>query len=206
MHVGPNQSPWFSLTTGSIMKKRRTIIFALSVSLGGLFLISMALVFMGGTNMPPAVIFRPLSQSRLLMSMDGFRFAQFEKGAVVWRMAAQQADLYESKEARLRMIEVDFKGDGLRRLTLIGDAGTLNTVTGDASISRGASDVRVLTSDGYLLTTASLLWSASESLVSTPEAFKLLGSAIYLEGKGFSANTDLQQITVKKNVKAVLQE
>lgn len=188
------------------MNKRRIIMFALSISLGALFLISMFHFFMGSTNIPSAIIFRPPAQSRLLISMDGFRFAQFENGAVAWRMTANQADLYENKEAQLRMIEVDFRGSGLRRLALIGDRGTLNTVTGDAAISRGASDVRILTSDGYLLTTASLLWSASESLVRTSEPFKLLGSAIYLEGKGFSANTDLQQIAVKKNVKAVLQE
>lgn len=140
------------------------------------------------------------------MSMDGFRYAQFENGAVAWRMTARQADLYENKEAQLRMIEVDFRGEGPRRLTLMSDSGTLSTETGDAALSRGASDVRILTNDGYLLTTASLLWSASERLVKTSDPFKLLGSAIYLEGKGFSANTDLQQITVKKNVKAVLQE
>lgn len=188
------------------MKKRRIIIVTASAVVGALFLFSLAVFLTGGKNMPSSVIFRPASQNRLLMSMEGFQFAQFENGTVRWRMTARQADLYENKEAQARMIEVDFRGEGQRTVTLIGDRGTLNTATGDAALSRGASDVRVLTGDGYLLTTASLVWSASESLVRTFDPFKLLGTNIYLEGKGFSANTDLQQFTVKKNVKAVLQE
>jgi hypothetical protein len=82
----------------------------------------------------------------------------------------------------------------------------VDTVTGDASISRISREVRLVTSDGYLLTTNSLFWKAGERLVRTPDPFKLLGSEIYLEGKGLSADLDMRTIVVNSNVKAVLQE
>lgn len=149
---------------------------------------------------------RPVSASRLLMSMDGFRFAQLEGGTVPWRMEARHADLYENKEARLREIEIVFRGADGRTVTLLGDEGTLDTASGNAAIRRGNRDVRVVTSDGYLMTTSSLVWESDERLVRTDDPFKLLGRSIYLEGKGISADTELRTIEVNGNVKAVLQE
>jgi LPS export ABC transporter protein LptC len=151
-------------------------------------------------------LFRPAPGARRLMSMEGFRFTQSEHGRISWRMHARKADLYESKEARLKDLEITFLSPDKRKGALIGEAGTMDTVTGNASISRVSREVRVVTSDGYLLTTNSLFWKAGERLVRTPDPFKLLGSEIYLEGKGLSADLDMGTIVVKNNVKAVLQE
>ena len=82
----------------------------------------------------------------------------------------------------------------------------MDTVTGNASVRRDSREVRVVTSDGYLLTTDSLTWKAGDRLVLTPDPFKLLGSEIYLEGRGLTANLDMRMIVVNNNVKAVLQE
>ena len=185
---------------------RRSLIAFLVFIAGILVVISGGRLLTRRADVPVPSLFRQPSEARLLLSMDGFHFAQIENGSVAWRITAHQADLFENKEARLRAIENDFAGSDSRRVTLIGDMGELNTVTGSASIKSEASDVRVLTSDGYLLTTSSLLWDAAEEQVRTSDPFKLLGAAIYLEGKGFSAKTDLRQIMVNKNVKAVLQE
>lgn len=149
---------------------------------------------------------RPPSASRILMSMDGFRFSQLDGSDVPWSMDAQHADLYENKEARLKEIEIVFTGSDARTVALLGDEGILDTETGNATIRRGSRDVRVVTSDGYLLTTASLRWESGNKLVRTAAPFKLLGSGIYLEGKGISADTELHTIEVNSNVKAVLQE
>jgi hypothetical protein len=56
------------------------------------------------------------------------------------------------------------------------------------------------------MTTPSLLWESAERHVRTSDPFKLLGSRIYLEGKGLSADTALREIAVSNHVKAVLQE
>jgi LPS export ABC transporter protein LptC len=163
-------------------------------------------LWLRGADMTMPTLFRPAPGARLLMSMEGFRFAQLENGRISWRMHAVNADLYENKEARLKNVEITFIAPDKRQGALLGDAGTMDTVTGNASVYRVSRDVRVVTADGYLLTANSLFWKAGERLVRTPDPFKLLGSEIYLEGKGLSSNLDLRTIVVNSNVKAVLQE
>jgi hypothetical protein len=121
-------------------------------------------------------------------------------------MDARNADLYENKEAQLQDIKIVFKSPENKESTILGETGTLDTTSGNASIRRVTREVRVITSDGYLLTSDSLFWKAGERVVWTADPFKLLGSEIYLEGTGISANVDMRTIMVKNDVKAVLQE
>lgn len=152
-------------------------------------------------------IFQPAAGEQLLLSMDGFRFSQSTSGKTTWRMVAKKADLYGNKEAKLKEIEITFNSpDESRQAKLLGESGTMDTVTGNASVHRGAKEVSIVTSDGYLLTTNSLFWKAGERLVWTPEPFKLLGSEIYLEGVGLSAYADMRSLVVKNHVMAVLQK
>lgn len=150
--------------------------------------------------------FRPASGKRLLIKMEGYRFAQTEDGRVSWRMSARGADLYENKEAQLKDVEIVFLSPDGKSAALIGDLGTMDTLNGNASIRKGARDVRIVTSDGYLMTTDSLFWKAGERTVRTPDHFKVVGSSIYFEGTGLEADVDMQQVAVGNNVKAVLQE
>lgn len=163
------------------------------------------LLFRGADITMPSLL-RPAPGARLIMSMDGFRFTQFENGAVSWRMNARNADLYENKEAQLKELEIVFKSTDKKEATLLGEQGTMDTSNGNASIRRGAREVRIATGDGYLLTTNSLFWKAGNRLVWTADPFKLLGKEIYLEGIGISANVNMSTIVVKDHVKAVLQE
>jgi len=151
-------------------------------------------------------LFRPASASRLLMSMDGFLYEQLTRDAVPWQMQARHADLYENREALLQTVEIVLDTENKQRVTLTGDEGTLNTANGNASIKRLEHDVRLVTSDGYLLTTPSLRWVSAEHVIKTNDPFKLLGSNIYLEGKGLTASTGLHAMTVNEHVKAILQE
>ncbi len=163
-------------------------------------------LLMRGTDIIMPSLFRSAPGARLVMSMDGFRFTQSENGRVSWRMDARNADLYENKEAQLQDITIVFKSPENKEATILGETGTMETTSGDASIRRVTREVRVITSDGYLLTTDALFWKAGERVVWTADPFKLLGSEIYLEGTGLSANVDMRSIMVKNNVKAVLQE
>ncbi len=164
------------------------------------------LLFRGRETTVPS-LFQPAAGERLLLSMDGYQFSQTTGGKTTWRMVARNADLYENKEAKLKEIEITFNSpDDSRQAKLIGETGTMDTVTGNASVHRGEKEVSIVTSDGYLLKTDSLFWTAGEQLVWTPEPFKLLGSEIYLEGVGFSAYADMRSLVVKSHVMAVLQE
>lgn len=153
----------------------------------------------------PSLLKAP-SGIRPVMSMQGFRFTLSEDGRTSWTMRAGNAELYENKEARLKDLQVTFTAPDQKEAALIGETGILDTGTGDASIHRGVRQVRIVTSDGYLLTTDSLIWNAAEREIRSPDVFKLLGSEIYLEGKGLLADVDIRKIAVNSNVKAVLQE
>lgn len=152
------------------------------------------------------ILFPPVSPSRLIMSMEGFRFTQSENGRVAWKMHARKADLYENKVAELQDLAITFIAPDNKEAQLIGEVGSMDTASGNASIRSISRDVRIITSDGYLLTTPALYWKAAERTVTTPDRFKLLGNEIYLEGKGLSGNADMRKIVVDGNVKAVLQE
>ncbi len=188
------------------MKVRRRSIAVLSVVLVLLALVSGGRLLFRKAEITIPSFFRPATGARLLMSMDDFRFAQIEDGTVPWRMGARHADLYADKVSRLKEIEIVFRGADNRTVTLAGDEGTLNTESGKAVIRGRGQDVRLKTSDGYLMTTVSLVWESGERIVRTSDPFKLLGNSIYLEGKGLSADTELRTITVDNHVKAVLQE
>ena len=158
------------------------------------------------TEITMPTLFQPSPGVRLLMSMDGFQFMRSENGRTAWRMNAATADLYENKEAQMKDIEIFFNSPDKKEAVLRGGFGTMDTVSGNAAIHRGEREVRIITSDGYLLTTDSLFWKAGERLVWTSDPFKLLGSEIYLEGIGLTTNVDMRTIVVKNHVKAVLQE
>ena len=164
------------------------------------------LLFGGRADTSSPSTLQPAAGSRMFMSMEGFRFTQSENGRVAWRMRARNADLYDSKEAQLKDLEITFSAPDNKEASLTGEAGLMDTATGNASIRGVREEVRIVTSEGYLLTTNSLFWKAGPRLVSTADPFKLLGTEIYLEGKGLSANLDMRTIVVNSNVKAVLQE
>jgi LPS export ABC transporter protein LptC len=180
--------------------KSLAVILLLSASVYGGYLL------VRDTEISMPSLFQPSPGVRLLMSMEGFHFARFENGQTSWRMNANTADLYENKETQLKEIEIFFNSPDKKEAVLRGGSGTMDTVSGNASIRRGDREVRIVTSDGYLLTTDSLFWKAGERLIWTSDPFKLLGSEIYLEGVGLSANVDMGTIVVKNHVKAVLQE
>jgi LPS export ABC transporter protein LptC len=201
MHMAASLAAFVSFmkANGNFIKSTAVILILTAFTYGGYLLLREAEI-----TMPS--LFKPSTGVRLLMSMDGFRFTKSENGRVSWLMKAVSADLYENKEAKMKEIEIFFKSPDKKEAVLRGGSGIMDTVSGNASILRGTREVRIVTSDGYLLTTDSLFWKAGQRLVWTSDPFKLLGSEIYLEGVGLSANVDMRTIVVKKNVKAVLQE
>jgi LPS export ABC transporter protein LptC len=159
-----------------------------------------------GNELALPALFPPAPGPRLVISMETFTLTQSEDGRIAWILNASTADLYENKEAKLKDVRIVFKNPDSREATLFGDLASMDTGSGNASVRRDSQDVRIVTSDGYLLTTDSLFWKAGERQVWTADPFKLLGNEIYLEGVGITADVDMRKIAVKDNVKAVLQK
>jgi len=163
-------------------------------------------LFLRDADITMPSLFSPATGKRLFISMDGFRLTQSEGGRVSLRVQAGKAELFENKEAQLKDIELIFNNPDGRTAALIGETGVMDMISGNGTVRRGAREVRIITSDGYLMTTDSLLWKAKERVIRTADPFKVLGKEIYLEGKGFSADVDMRKMLVDSNVKAVLQE
>ena len=140
------------------------------------------------------------------MSMEGFRFSQSENGRILWRMRARNADLYENKEAQLKDLRSRIITPDRKEAALLGETGTMDTVTGNAAILRSAGsqdryERRISADHEFCYSgTRQNVWY-SRRIHSNCSA-----SEIYLEGKGVSANLDMRTIEVNSNVKAVLQE
>ncbi len=184
----------------------RGIIIALGVFLVLIASLYGAYALLRVTDLAMPTLFQPASGARLLMSMEGFRFIETEDGRVSWRMSAGSAELYDSKEAQLKNVEITFAAPDKGEARLLGEVATLDTDTGDASLRRGVREVRLITSEGYLLTADSLSWQADQRIVRTTDPFKLLGRELYLEGQGLSGDANMLTIEVDQHVKAVLQE
>ena len=100
------------------------------------FLVFAALLYSGyillrGADLTMPTLFKPVPGARLLMSMEGFRFAQSENGRISWRMTARSANLYANKEAQMKDIEIIFIKPDNKESVLIGDVGIMDTVTGN---------------------------------------------------------------------------
>jgi LPS export ABC transporter protein LptC len=205
MHMAAGEAAIFLLTVMNV-NVDRGIITALGVLLVLIAALYGGYALLRGTYLTEPTLYQPPSGVRLLMSMEGFSFVEMESGRVLWRMAAGSADLYENKEAQLKNVEITFVAPDSRQARLLGEFASLDTVSGDVSIRRGLREVRIVTSEGYLLTTNSLFWRANQRIVRTEDPFKLLGSELYLEGRGLLGNADMLTIEVDEHVKAVLQE
>lgn len=188
------------------MIRLRWILFVSLVLVSLAALLYSSYRFLSRADFSTPHLLRPKTGQRVLISMEGFRLLQLDDGRPAWSLKARAAELFESKEAQLRDVEIVFQNPDGRTAALIGEYGRLDTRSGNASIRRGAQEVRIVTSDGYLLTTDSLSWRPEDRVIRTNDPFKVLGKEIYFEGKGMSANVDMRQVVVESNVKAVLQE
>ena len=79
-----------------VFKVRKRFLAALALSLLLLALASGGELLFRSVDIAMPSFFRAVSGSRLLMSMDGFRFEQFEDGKVPWRIDRKSTRLNSS--------------------------------------------------------------------------------------------------------------
>jgi LPS export ABC transporter protein LptC len=183
---------------------RSLIVIFVLTSVGAVLYMSYRALRDTKLNVPS--LFPSAAEGEAIISMSGFRLVQSEAGRVAWSVEAKRAELLDNKEALLNGVEAVFHNPDGRTAALIGESGTIDSQSGNASIRGDGKDVRIVTSDGYLMTTDMLSWNAARRTVWTKNPFRVLGREIYVEGKGMRANVDLQELKVEDNVKAILQQ
>ncbi len=141
------------------------------------------------------------------MTMDNFHFTQAGQGKSDWEVKAVRAKLFkkENKAVLEDVVAVFTTSQGVR-LELKGDEGLFNTESHDIYIRKRNNDIKIISSNGYTMTTDSLSWDNKKRVVATDDAVLIEGKEIKLKGKGLRINAISQELEVLSDVEAVIKK
>ena len=107
------------------------------------------------------------------MTMDNFHFTQAGKGKTDWEVKAVRAKLFkkENKAVLEDVVAVFTTSQGIR-LELKGDEGLFNTESHDIYIRKRNNDIKIISSNGYTMTTDSLSWDNKRGLLQLMTQFQ----------------------------------
>ncbi|GEM_PF-2118517 len=141
------------------------------------------------------------------MTMDNFHFTQAGKGKIDWEVKAVRAKLFKKEnKAVLEDVEAVFTTSQGIRLELKGDEGLFNTESHDIYIRKRNNDIKIISSNGYTMTTESLSWDNKKRVVATDDAVSIEGKEIKVKGKGLRINAVTQELEVLSDVEAVVKK
>lgn len=141
------------------------------------------------------------------MTMDNFHFTQAGKGKIDWEVKAVRAKLFKKEnKAVLEDVEAVFTTPKGIRLELKGDEGLFNTELHDIYIRKKNNKIKIISSNGYTMTTDSLSWNNKNRIVATDDAVLIEGKEIKLKGKGLRINAVTQELEVVSDVEAVIKK
>jgi len=124
-------------------------------------------------------------------------------GRTEWELTAKSADYFKEKGVTyLDSPQVVFYGEKGKRMELEGDNGEIFNDTNDITVS---GNVKITTSDGYLLRSDSLRYSSEKKVVTTESKVFIKGKGLEIEGIGMSADIERNTALIKRGVKAVLE-
>ncbi|MEW6409126.1 MAG: LPS export ABC transporter periplasmic protein LptC [Nitrospirota bacterium] len=139
--------------------------------------------------------------------MEDFSIPETESkgGGLKWELKAKKAEVYKPENKTILYdLEARFTMEDGKKMTLIADAGVFNTATKDMIVQKKEKDVKVISENGYVLTTTTLRWVEAERRIMTDEPVLLTGSKLRVEGKGLLFNVDNQIAEVLRDVKTTL--
>ncbi|MCC6276350.1 MAG: LPS export ABC transporter periplasmic protein LptC [Oligoflexia bacterium] len=154
---------------------------------------------------PPPIEVKTSAVETTSQEMSGAHVFGITNGRKEWELDAQQGQGFKDKGTwRLKKVKVKFFGNSNVEYLVSGDEGTVETETKDMEIS---GNVLTTTSDGYVVKSGAVKYLAKEKLLSTAEAFDLMGpetsdGQIRIVGAGFEADLKTNEMTLKQNVKA----
>lgn len=141
------------------------------------------------------------------MTMDNFHFTQAGKGKIDWEVKAVRAKLFKKEnKAVLEDVEAVFTTSQGIRLELKGDEGLFNTELHDIYIRKKNNKIKIISSNGYTMTTDSLSWNNKNRIVATDDEVSIEGKEIKLKGKGLRINAVTQELEVVSDVEAVIKK
>jgi len=147
------------------------------------------------------------TRQREEVELRGFSFFQTKEGVVQWEVKAKKAEVLVEKDALfLREIKARFLSKDGSVVHLEGDTGKINTKSHDFFIKKEKEFVKIILSNGTMILTKQLNWSNSKNEIFTEVPVQIYGPGFYIKGVGLTAGFPVEEISIRREVQAVMRE
>jgi len=137
--------------------------------------------------------------------VEGFSFVQSMDGRVDWKIQATQAQVFDTQaQAVLRNVQVTLMGPDGVAMTVVGDEGTINTLSKDFVLSKKNGDLALVLNSGYTIYTSRFTWDNQAHRIWTDEPVTIRGPRMEITGQGLDAFLATQEMRVRRNVRVGL--
>jgi len=141
------------------------------------------------------------------VELRGFSFFQTKEGVVQWEVKAKKAEVLVEKDALfLREIKARFLSHDGSVVRLEGETGKINTKSHDFFIKKEKEFVKIILSNGTMILTKQLNWSNSKNEIFTKGPVQIVGPGFYIKGVGLTAGFPVEEISIRREVQAVMRE
>ena len=141
------------------------------------------------------------------VELRGFSFFQTKEGVVQWEVKAKKAEtLLEKDVLLLREIKAKFLSHDGAVVRLEGNIGEINTKSHDFFLKKEETFVKIILSNGTMIFTKQLNWSNSKNEIFTNDPVQIVGSGFYIKGIGLTAGFPVEEISIHREVQAVMGE
>lgn len=137
--------------------------------------------------------------------IDGFSFFQTKDGKVEFEIKAMRAELFEGDgKVLLRDAKITINRDDGTKVYLVGDNGSLDTVSKDFQIDKMDKDIKVSLGDDLTVVTSSLRWINKKREIISDSPVEIRRTGMVIRGNRFMADLDTQQFEVSGDVETDL--
>lgn len=134
--------------------------------------------------------------------VKGFSFVQSKDGLVDWKIQATKAQVFDTDaKAVLNDVQVTLMGPDGVTMTVVGDEGTINTLSKDFVISKKNGNLALVLNSGYTIYTSRFTWDNQKHRIWTDEPIIIKGPRLEVTGQGLDAFLATQEMRVRRNVR-----
>jgi len=136
------------------------------------------------------------------VELEGVRFTQTEGGNTLWYLTADDAVMLDGMgTARLRGISVEFIEKTGKRVTVTGNSGVLDIKSKDFMLK---GNIVARSSDGTLLRTEKLFWSADKKIMETKMPVEIVRGGTTIRCNELRASSDLEVVWGSRGVETIV--
>ncbi|MDH3975816.1 MAG: LPS export ABC transporter periplasmic protein LptC [Deltaproteobacteria bacterium] len=137
-------------------------------------------------------------------SLTAPQFIEMDGDRIVLEVKAREASYFkEDDSAHLVKPRIEYLGRDNKKFVIVGNRGKVFT---ERNIVLLDGDVRLSTSDGYLLETPSVEYRGNEKIAYTDKKVRIRGGGFDIKGAGFEADMENEKFRINKNVEALFDE